>query len=467
MAVQPTLPCEAVHAVSNDIDSDASGTKEMPDRDQASLMATVAGLAGRLDRMLEDVETLRRKQDWIGRRHDEAESTHRGQLDCVSERLYNAEKELRQVQKMQDDAVEKANAAFQKHSNEVLQDRQHMTSAISQVNQNFEQVSSEMVHNSAVVKAGQLSVGQMQADLEQLSYNLMGHGSTAMALQQDVGGLHATAQEQHQQIQELHLALQAVHETMKHMTPHTQFLEAETRQRMIAQALADIQDQVAEMRMEWQGHMGPMHPSSAGQRPARDSRTAVRETAALAPDARRRDGAFSAPTGSWLSGTADARSYAVTGPADHAVFTEEPRRRSKAHTDLGGDAGVPDERLFSACDAAFARSPLHAEERLPRGSTPTSGGGGTRGFAALSGEGGGRSFSFIEDESFERPQDGPWAWQRAYAEAGMHIHAQSDDERPDARASSGHRPDRAAFSTSIHDMPSLYQGLDRQGADKL
>lgn len=434
MAVQPEMavPGEVAEEVSGDVDGTPSHSKSLRDISPAELFAAVNSLAEKMDGVLEDMDTLRKKQEWMGRRQEEAENTRRGQLDCVSERLYNAEKELRQVQKMQEDAVEKASAAFQKHANEVLQDRQHMTNAISQVNQNFEQVSSEMVQNSAIVKGAQNLMNQVEADMSQFSYNLMSYSNTTVALQQDVGSLHATAQEQHQQIQELHLALQAVHDTMTHMTPQTQFLEADSRQRMLSQQLADLQDQVAEIVHE---HMQAQRaPSSASPPPAaRDSRLPS------AQDSRR-----TSSNTPWL----DEWPFGAPGPGgglqEHSGFAEMglPLAAKGNH-----GSGV----VFGHDGRQDHRPPL--DHLGPRTVSE-----------AQRGEGGcGRYTGLAEDEL---PRDA-WAWPPELRRAYENAHGKRSDEdelpsRPAAR-----RSERVAFTTSIHDVPRVHSGFERRGSENL
>jgi hypothetical protein len=125
-----------------------------------------------LNKCFASIDALQVKMDQITEKQNEADSVRRGQLNCMSERIFQVEKVLEQSRQTQEDAIDKANAVFQKNSYEVSQDRQHLMCAISQVNQNFEEVSCEMSQNSAIVKTTQQGFSQIQASHRKLSEQL-------------------------------------------------------------------------------------------------------------------------------------------------------------------------------------------------------------------------------------------------------------------------------------------------------
>mmetsp|Transcript_6458 Transcript_6458/g.15703 ORF Transcript_6458/g.15703 Transcript_6458/m.15703 type:complete len:481 (-) Transcript_6458:125-1567(-) len=74
-----------------------------------------------------DVEDLRRKHDRLAQKEDETEKQRRGQLDCLSERVYQIEREVREIKELHKDAIDKAGAAFEVRKSEAQQDRQKLS----------------------------------------------------------------------------------------------------------------------------------------------------------------------------------------------------------------------------------------------------------------------------------------------------------------------------------------------------
>eukprot|EP00931_Biecheleriopsis_adriatica_P089898 TRINITY_DN63970_c0_g1_i1.p1 TRINITY_DN63970_c0_g1~~TRINITY_DN63970_c0_g1_i1.p1 ORF type:complete len:380 (+),score=81.09 TRINITY_DN63970_c0_g1_i1:130-1140(+) len=104
----------------------------------------VSMLLPRIKALEEEVAKLSKQQEVASQKIDEAETIHRGQLDCISERVFEAEKMQRMVQERTDDAIEKAAAAFQKTASNMEQERSNLMSVISQANKNFNHLSSEL-----------------------------------------------------------------------------------------------------------------------------------------------------------------------------------------------------------------------------------------------------------------------------------------------------------------------------------
>ena len=61
-----------------------------------------------LSELLERLEAVERRQELMEQRQTEAEAVRRGQLDCLSERVFEAEKKQREAQERTEDAIEKA-----------------------------------------------------------------------------------------------------------------------------------------------------------------------------------------------------------------------------------------------------------------------------------------------------------------------------------------------------------------------
>lgn len=205
-----------------------------------------------------DIDALRRKLESLVQKQEDADVVRRGQLDCISERIYQAEKNLRHSEETQHDAIEKASATFQKHARDTAQDRQNLHRVIDQVNQNFEQVSSEIATNTQTVGTFEQAIQQMQATVEQMSHDVRTCSASVASLSHDFSALESevqeiqlrfqesqilehTVQRQQLQINDTQVTVQAMHDAVMQMTPQTQFAEAEVRNR-------GFSDQIEELR---------------------------------------------------------------------------------------------------------------------------------------------------------------------------------------------------------------------------
>lgn len=123
----------------------------------------------RIEILESELSFLRKRQDVLEQKHQDVEAVRRGQLDCLSERVYEAEKMQRQVQERTDDAIEKARAAFQKTASDMEHERINLMSVITQVNQNFEHLSREMAGVSDLVGRTQQDLIHLQQDVAERS----------------------------------------------------------------------------------------------------------------------------------------------------------------------------------------------------------------------------------------------------------------------------------------------------------
>lgn len=123
----------------------------------------------RIEILESELSFLRKRQDVLEQEHQDVEAVRRGQLDCLSERVYEAEKMQRQVQERTDDAIEKARAAFQKTASDMEHERINLMSVITQVNQNFEHLSREMAGVSDLVGRTQQDLIHLQQDVAERS----------------------------------------------------------------------------------------------------------------------------------------------------------------------------------------------------------------------------------------------------------------------------------------------------------
>lgn len=199
------------------------------DRDHQPLASLILeDMQHQLDRLLAEVARLTRRQDYMGQKHEEAEVVHRGQIDCISERIYQAEKNLRQTEERQDDAIAKAGTAFQKHACDMEQERQNLMCVITQVNQNFDHLSSEIGLHTGSIR----SLQDNSVQLEQALVESRHHGVSLAVLGQEMQQMEQSfrlqlqrqaekvlraeeaVQQQHDQIHEVKSHLRLAHESV-------------------------------------------------------------------------------------------------------------------------------------------------------------------------------------------------------------------------------------------------------------
>eukprot|EP00930_Biecheleria_cincta_P101057 TRINITY_DN9268_c0_g3_i2.p1 TRINITY_DN9268_c0_g3~~TRINITY_DN9268_c0_g3_i2.p1 ORF type:complete len:509 (-),score=105.64 TRINITY_DN9268_c0_g3_i2:88-1614(-) len=131
------------------------------DADSAELIARITALE-------EEMASMRKRQEVTSQRQEEAETIRRGQIDCISERVYEAEKTQRNVQERTDEAIEKARVAFQKTAADMEHERSNLMCVITQVNQNFEHLSGELAQVSEELSRLSGTVLQTQQEIAQL-----------------------------------------------------------------------------------------------------------------------------------------------------------------------------------------------------------------------------------------------------------------------------------------------------------
>ncbi|CAJ1377937.1 unnamed protein product [Effrenium voratum] len=122
-------------------------------------------ILGRVEALERSLSQLKRKLEASEVRMDDQEAVRRGQLDCLSERIYQAEKTQRQVQERTDDAIEKARGAFQKTASDMEHERANLMCVITQVNTNFEHLSRELSQLSDHVTRTQQELLQLQQEV--------------------------------------------------------------------------------------------------------------------------------------------------------------------------------------------------------------------------------------------------------------------------------------------------------------
>jgi predicted nucleic acid-binding Zn-ribbon protein len=112
----------------------------------------------RLDKCFAEICMLQTKQDdlWsmvgaTSKKRDELDTKHRNQIDCISDRIFDAEKQLSEAQKWQDEALRAANTAFQ-------HERENLMSVIDQVNCNFDHLKGELANCSSEIKGMEMKI---------------------------------------------------------------------------------------------------------------------------------------------------------------------------------------------------------------------------------------------------------------------------------------------------------------------
>mmetsp|Transcript_37121 Transcript_37121/g.57577 ORF Transcript_37121/g.57577 Transcript_37121/m.57577 type:complete len:410 (-) Transcript_37121:86-1315(-) len=152
----------------------------------------------RLDKCSADICALQSKQDDMfsqqqisfKKRQDELDVKHRNQIDCISDRIFDAEKQLSEAQKRQDEALRAANAAFEN-------ERENLMSVIGQVNRNFDHLTSELANNSSEVKGMELKMDMLERTLEAQTQDLQ----VLQSQESDMGIVNASVQRLEQLLQ--------------------------------------------------------------------------------------------------------------------------------------------------------------------------------------------------------------------------------------------------------------------------
>lgn len=215
---------------------------------------SIEDVVKRLEVCFADIEALKKKQDVLVQKHEDADSVRRGQVDCISERIFEAERHLRQAEERQDDAIEKASATFQKQSTNLMH-------VISQVNRNFEHLSEQIEQQKASMSGFEQSFLQLQAQVAQATRDARTAALGAESAAQDLSQLERGVQQQQQEQQALRDALLLT-------TPHSQFAEAEARQRGLSEQFEALRGLVYDLQAMCHGFedvLADVQAQSAGR----------------------------------------------------------------------------------------------------------------------------------------------------------------------------------------------------------
>lgn len=159
-----------------------------------------------------ELDVLQRKQEQMDKRQKDADEVRRGQLDSLSERIYQVEKDLSAAKQQQEEAIDKANAAFQMHSYEVQRDRQALMNLIGQINDKFEDVRQELSQQGMAVQATQQSFADLQQELQTTMWDTRGDQAAMASLRQDVTWLQQKVNEQQDSLNEAQMSAEAAEE---------------------------------------------------------------------------------------------------------------------------------------------------------------------------------------------------------------------------------------------------------------
>lgn len=270
-----------------------------------SVVASVdmlAEICKRMDTYEAELESTRKKQQQIMQKQEESEDKRRGQLDCISERVFQVEKNMRlaensmnQSKEFQEEAIEKASATFQKHSQDVEQERQNLVCVISQVNQNFEQLSLEIAQHGQSMEAMEQTVLQMQGTVSQSAGEVraLSHDFASLEHSQlnmgEMQMMDHTVQQQKQEIRDLQMGLQSIREAVMRMTQaearqvdlaeeisevRNLFDNSQAEQQLFAAQLSDAQGRIASL-MEEVGKTSQQNPPRGGERYSADFTSAT------------------------------------------------------------------------------------------------------------------------------------------------------------------------------------------------
>lgn len=168
-----------------------------------------------------DVETLKKKIEGVLGKIEESDTVRRGQVECISERVYDAEKNLRQAEERQDEAIEKASATFQKQSSDLMH-------VINQVNTNFDHLTLQSKQQGVALENLKERVSQLQASTAKTTADF---GRSMESVNQDCVSLEQNMHEQNQ----------ALRDMVMRMVPPAKFNEMQTLQRSLEEQLERLQ----------------------------------------------------------------------------------------------------------------------------------------------------------------------------------------------------------------------------------
>ncbi|CAE8733394.1 unnamed protein product [Polarella glacialis] len=203
-----------------------------------------------------EVSTLKKRQDQWAEKSDDSDAVRRGQLDCFSERLFQAEKTLRLTEERSDDAIEKARAAFMKTSSDMEQERSNLMCVITQVNQNFEHLSGELAQLTDTVTCIRQELTQTQQVVAQLDSH-----SELVALSNEVAHLEEQQSEQGHEFERVERAMTGHMMDMKQQQKDVMELRNEvrvSRESLVRLANAGTSEEVTEQLGEFRNLFGDM-----------------------------------------------------------------------------------------------------------------------------------------------------------------------------------------------------------------
>lgn len=237
------VPPAAMKWLQKELDSERN-------RQEARIQSERDRFEDRLQQALDrtDMGKVQRKLEQMSRRQEESLEQIEGSVRTFTERLFELEKTVKKNEQKSEDAIEKAGLAFKKHADATEQDRQKFATSITQVNANFQRVSSDMAaHMNEKTAMGQKLVA-LEAVTQQIQREFAGFASRFEQQVIQSQAQHASVlqlvETQKQHVNSLEVRIQQLHTTnasMVNATPQSPIPDASLQAKEHAQAFRTAQ----------------------------------------------------------------------------------------------------------------------------------------------------------------------------------------------------------------------------------
>jgi predicted nucleic acid-binding Zn-ribbon protein len=149
-------------------------------------------LEKRMDDCTFDIRNMWKRLDLALRKQEKTDSIRRGQIDSISARIYEAERNMSQVEERQEKALEKASSTFQKQNANLVR-------VVGQVNMNFEQLSAEIDRQSARLRTVEAASEQLSSSLSMVTFDSQNTTASMEDFKQSFKQNHAASVESFRQ----------------------------------------------------------------------------------------------------------------------------------------------------------------------------------------------------------------------------------------------------------------------------
>lgn len=179
-----------------------------------------------LDALKEELAGLRKRQDSLGKKQEDADQRHRGQLESVTNRVFQVETDLRGLQQREAEAIDKVGAAMQVLNVKMQQNSQTTAQVAGHVSETADRLGQDVQGLDRTVRCVQQELAALKHSLPQVQ--------DMKALQrmcQDLAQRHDT---------EMRRSAQTLQEAMQGMVTRKEVADAVSQLEVMSQKVADL-----------------------------------------------------------------------------------------------------------------------------------------------------------------------------------------------------------------------------------